>query len=402
MIRKHTNLSPPSTAFIRKDKDFHRQLSASKKLNKFWAIRNLSFEVNRGQVIGIIGFNGAGKSTLLKILARITAPTEGRVWMKGRVASLLEVGTGFHPELTGRENIYLNGTLLGMSRREIKKKFDEIVEFAEVERFLDTPVKRFSSGMYVRLAFAIAAHLEPEILLVDEVLAVGDASFQQRCLGKMQDATKEGRTILFVSHNMLTVQSLCPRTILLKSGNIVFYGNTETGVSQYLKQDSITSKSKIDLHKHKGRSKRFKTIFRSIRVCNRELKQTSTIFIGDSVIFEITLETDGDVLHSPVVLIELRDTREIPICKFTSEVMSPDGFQICGRNLLRCFWKACCLVSGIYSINLELRNAGINIDVVKKAVSIHVRASEIHNSRNLHTGPGFIIPEEKWELETLS
>ncbi|OQY11694.1 MAG: ABC transporter ATP-binding protein, partial [Desulfobacteraceae bacterium 4572_187] len=176
---------------------------------EFWALKDLNFEIRKGEAIGIIGRNGAGKSTLLKVLSRITEPSAGRVTLKGRVASLLEVGTGFHPELTGRENIFLNGAILGMKRYEIKAKFDEIVAFAEVERFLDTPVKRYSSGMYVRLAFAVAAHLEPEILLVDEVLAVGDMAFQKKCLGKMGDVAKEGRTILFVSHNLATIQSLC-------------------------------------------------------------------------------------------------------------------------------------------------------------------------------------------------
>jgi lipopolysaccharide transport system ATP-binding protein len=186
---------------------------------EFWALKDVSFDVQEGEVLGIIGRNGAGKSTLLKILSRITEPTAGRVTLRGRVASLLEVGTGFHPELTGRENIFLNGAILGMTRAEIRKKFDEIVAFAEVERFLDTPVKHYSSGMYVRLAFAVAAHLEPEILVVDEVLAVGDAQFQKKCLGKMQDvSSKEGRTVLFVSHNMVAVRSLCSRAILLRTG----------------------------------------------------------------------------------------------------------------------------------------------------------------------------------------
>src|SRR4028118_430430 len=188
---------------------------------EFWALKDVSFEVKRGDRVGIIGRNGAGKSTLLKILSRITEPTTGRISIKGRVASLLEVGTGFHPELTGRENIYLNGAILGMSKAEIKKKFDEIVAFAEVEKFLDTPVKRYSSGMYVRLAFAVAAHLEPEILIVDEVLAVGDAQFQKKCLGKMEEVGKEGRTVLFVSHNMGVVQTLCTRGILLRYGTVV-------------------------------------------------------------------------------------------------------------------------------------------------------------------------------------
>ena len=204
-------------------------------MEDFWALKDVSFEIKAGDVVGIIGRNGAGKSTLLKILSRITEPTEGRITLNGRVASLLEVGTGFHPELTGRENIYLNGTILGMMRREITKKFDEIVAFAEVEKFLDTPVKRYSSGMYVRLAFAVAAHLEPEILIVDEVLAVGDAQFQKKCLGKMQDVSRqEGRTVLFVSHNMSAITSLCNRVILLNKGTVQFNGSPQEGIDLYM------------------------------------------------------------------------------------------------------------------------------------------------------------------------
>jgi len=203
---------------------------------EFWALRDLSFEVNRGEVVGIIGRNGAGKSTLLKILSRITEPTTGRITLEGRVASLLEVGTGFHPELTGRENIFLNGAILGMSRAEIRKKFDEIVAFAEIERFLDTPVKRYSSGMYVRLAFAVAAHLDPEILIVDEVLAVGDAEFQKKCLGKMQNVAQgEGRTVLFVSHQMAAVQNLCRRCIHLREGRLAEDGPAGQVIETYLR-----------------------------------------------------------------------------------------------------------------------------------------------------------------------
>jgi len=219
-----------------------RLLHPSKSKNRltteeFWALKDISFEVKRGDRIGIIGRNGAGKSTLLKILSRITEPTTGRITLNGRVASLLEVGTGFHPELTGRENIYLNGAILGMSRVEIKKKFDEIVAFAEVEQFLDTPVKRYSSGMYVRLAFAVAAHLEPEILIVDEVLAVGDAQFQKKCLGKMEDvATQSGRTILFVSHNMGAINVLCNQVIYLRDRQIRAMGEANTVVNQYLSE----------------------------------------------------------------------------------------------------------------------------------------------------------------------
>ena len=207
----------------------------------FWALRDVSLEVNRGEVIGVIGRNGAGKSTMLKLLSRITEPTEGRAVLRGRVASLLEVGTGFHPELTGRENIYLNGSILGMKRTEIQRKFDQIVAFSEIQEFLDTPVKRYSSGMYVRLAFAVAAHLEPEILIVDEVLAVGDAQFQKRCLGKMKEvASGEGRTVLFVSHNMQAVSTLTSRSVLLKKGRIAALAPTPDVIAQYLAEGGST------------------------------------------------------------------------------------------------------------------------------------------------------------------
>ena len=218
---------------------------------EFWALKDVSFEVKRGEVVGIIGRNGAGKSTLLKILSRITEPTSGRVRIRGRVASLLEVGTGFHPELTGRENIFVNGAILGMTRAEIQKKFDEIVAFAEVEKFLDTPVKWYSSGMYVRLAFAVAAHLDPEILIVDEVLAVGDTQFQKKCLGKMHDvATDQGRTVLFVSHNMNAIIRLCSRVLQLDNGKVAFSGRTSEGVDRYLESGQIDQGSVARLDKH--------------------------------------------------------------------------------------------------------------------------------------------------------
>src|SRR5205807_1547255 len=201
---------------------------------EFWALKDVSFEVKQGEVVGIIGRNGAGKSTLLKILSRITEPTEGRVRIRGRVASLLEVGTGFHPELSGRENIFVNGAILGMRRREIETKFDDIVEFSGIERFIDTPVKRYSSGMFVRLGFAVAAHLEPEILLVDEVLAVGDAAFQKKCLSKMTDISRRGQTIFFVSHNMAAVEGLCTRALFLSQGELVGDGPTPQIINQYL------------------------------------------------------------------------------------------------------------------------------------------------------------------------
>ena len=223
-----------SMAFARRQHSPDESRFRSSK-EDFWALRNVSFDVERGQILGIIGRNGAGKSTLLKVLSRITEPSEGRVTLRGRVASLLEVGTGFHPELTGRENIFLNGSVVGMTSVEIKRKFDEIVEFAGVEKFLDTPVKRYSSGMYVRLAFSVAAHLEPEILVVDEVLAVGDAEFQKKCIGKMQDVAQEGgRTVLFVSHNIAAITSLTREVVFLDGGKLQFIGPTDQGVTRYI------------------------------------------------------------------------------------------------------------------------------------------------------------------------
>lgn len=217
-----------------------RQIVQGDEVEEFWALKDINFEIQSGERVGIIGRNGAGKSTLLKILSRITEPTRGRVTIHGRVASLLEVGTGFHPELTGRENIFLNGAILGMSRKEIQRKFDEIVDFAEVEKFLDTPVKRYSSGMYVRLAFAVAAHLDPEILVVDEVLAVGDTSFQKKCLGKMESVSKDtGRTVLFVSHNLAAISKLCSSAIVLRSGCATSYGSVDCGIKDYLSAYAI-------------------------------------------------------------------------------------------------------------------------------------------------------------------
>src|SRR5215472_16584157 len=211
-----------------------QQVVQGDEVEEVWALKDLSFDVQRGEAIGIIGNNGAGKSTLLRILSRITEPTDGRIRLRGRVASLLEVGTGFHNELTGRENIFLNGAILGMSKAEIKRKFDEIVAFSEVEKFLDTPVKRYSSGMYVRLAFAVAAHLEPEILIVDEVLAVGDVEFQKKCLGKMQDVATSGRTVLFVSHNMQAISVLCNRGVFLRSGSVQYVGSAKETIDKYI------------------------------------------------------------------------------------------------------------------------------------------------------------------------
>jgi lipopolysaccharide transport system ATP-binding protein len=272
-----------------------------KELNTFWALDDVSFEVNQGDAIGIIGRNGAGKSTLLKILSRITSPTRGRVDIYGRVGTLLEVGTGFHPELTGRENIYLNGAILGMSRVEIQRKFDEIVAFSEIERFLDTPVKHYSSGMYVRLAFAVAAHLEPEILVVDEVLAVGDAAFQKKCLGKMGDVAHEGRTVLFVSHNMGAVRSLCNKGIVLEEGKINEVGEINYCVDRYLDHNFISYGGEYQVEIDTSTE----ICFYRIRVQNNKREVTSIIEYNDGFQVEIdyvVTETIKDICFSLAIL----------------------------------------------------------------------------------------------------
>jgi lipopolysaccharide transport system ATP-binding protein len=284
--------------------------SGSLPINEdFWALRDVSFEIRRGEVVGIIGRNGAGKSTLLKILSRITEPTVGRVRIRGRVASLLEVGTGFHPELTGRENIYLNGAVLGMTRAEIKQKFDEIVAFAEVEKFLDTPVKRYSSGMYVRLAFAVAAHLEPEILIVDEVLAVGDAEFQKKCLGKMDEVAKGGRTVLFVSHNLAAIRTLCKVGLLLELGKIKRHGDVYSVADYYYRSAQKPETVRLDFH-YEGVKPRFIKAELSKRQyeCGEVIELTTTLFSKQSE--EIAIE------------VELHDEHGIPIAYTSTAPMA--------------------------------------------------------------------------------
>ena len=286
-----------------------RTIVSGDTTEEFWALKDVSFEVKRGEVLGIIGNNGAGKSTLLKILSRITEPSEGRVAINGRIASLLEVGTGFHPELTGRENIYLNGAILGMSRAEIKRKFDEIVAFAEMEKFLDTPVKRYSSGMYVRLAFAVAAHLEPEILVVDEVLAVGDAEFQKKCLGKMSEVVVGGRTVVFVSHNMGAIGVLCPRTIYLRNGRIKCIGSTSDVISTYL---SHTFESSVDL----------RTDLQELRIPG----------YGDQVMFHrLALETDQKTIrfgHPIIYSLCVRSTVNVAEVSIGHTIFEASGSRV--------------------------------------------------------------------------
>jgi lipopolysaccharide transport system ATP-binding protein len=313
-----------------------------------WALKDVSFKVEQGEVLGIIGRNGAGKSTLLKILSRITEPTSGDVWLQGRVSSLLEVGTGFHPELSGRENIYLNGTILGMRKYEIDKKFDEIVEFSgdEVKKLLDTPVKRYSSGMYVRLAFAVAAHLESEILIVDEVLAVGDAAFQKKCLGKMQDiSTQEGRTILFVSHNMPAVRKFCHRGILIESGGIVLDSEVNTVVNHYLESGSSTTTSRTWSTQERPGNHAFKLI--SMQLIDKNGQETSTLNISEDILAKITFEVirDGIIPQFSLILLDMEGN-----CVFGS--LNNKENNAYGSPVQRGMYQSTCCISG------NLLNAG--------------------------------------------
>jgi lipopolysaccharide transport system ATP-binding protein len=295
-----------------------------------WALDDVSFALEQGEVLGLIGANGAGKSTLLKVLSRITAPTEGRAVIRGRVGSLLEVGTGFHPELTGRENVYLNGAILGMRKAEIDRRFDEIVEFSGIGRFLDTPVKRFSSGMQVRLAFSVAAHLEPEILLVDEVLAVGDAEFQRKCLGKMQDVTRHGRTVVFVSHNLAAVRSLCSRAILLEKGRLLFDGDADDAVERYLgrggdREAAVVDGERLDERVAKRRLYGTEPLFRCDRISVLdEAGFPASSFRSDE---EARIVVDYTVLR-PVpsfrILVTLTDGNQVPVLR-TETIDAADG-----------------------------------------------------------------------------
>jgi lipopolysaccharide transport system ATP-binding protein len=324
---------------------------------RFWALRDVSFEVGEGEIVGVIGRNGAGKSTLLKILSRITEPTEGRVEIRGRVASLLEVGTGFHPELTGRENVYLNGAILGMSRAEIDRKFDEIVAFAEIDQFLDTPVKRYSSGMAVRLAFAVAAHLEPEILVVDEVLAVGDAEFQRKCLNLIENKTASGRTVIFVSHNMDSIKKLCRRALYLKKGRAVCDGQSEETIATYLIEQQPNKDSNIINFFHRGREEFFVD---RIEILNASRGSISLPRTWDDVTFRI-------VFHSPRVMKSGSVVLQISTLSGTVLILTssqPDScietpFKV-GLNTVDCRFPRLSLSAGRYRIG-----AGLAIPNVK-------------------------------------
>lgn len=327
----------------------------------FWALNGVSFTIEQGERVGIIGRNGAGKSTLLKILSRITEPTRGKVEIWGRVASLLEVGTGFHPELTGRENIYLNGAILGMSRSEIARKFDEIVAFAEVEKFLDTPVKRYSSGMYVRLAFAVAAHLEPEVLIVDEVLAVGDVQFQKKCLSKMEDVGKEGRTVLFVSHNLGTVESLCTRGMVLQQGSLKFDG-TAQGAVQYYLDAAYELGNSIALDLRRDRSGSGKVRASSFRILDLNEAEVSVMQSGGDYLFEIGYHSTVDYpLHNVAVSLDVFDDRANRLLLFRSNFTNENVSLAPSGGAIRCCVRDLPLANGAYRFSIFISHGSAEV-----------------------------------------
>jgi lipopolysaccharide transport system ATP-binding protein len=346
--------------------------------DRIWALQDVSFEIEPGQAVGVVGANGAGKSTLLKILSRITQPTTGRAWIEGRVGSLLEVGTGFHPELTGRENTYLNGAILGMRRTEIDRRFDEIVAFAEVERFLDTAVKHYSDGMYLRLAFAVAAHLEPEILLVDEVLAVGDARFQKKCLGKMTDITEgQGRTVLFVSHNMSVIQRLCHRSLLLEGGRLVDDGPTASVVAHYLREQPSTSGPDrwIDVSAAPRRGTG-EARFRAIRYSSGNEEAGLQAYPDGPL--EFVMEIDSDAARSvPSFGVVLADRNGTKLVNADILTLGQELQLEPGENVVHLSIESLHLNPGMYELTLWMGDTvGLGLDLVEPACHVEVVALE--------------------------
>ncbi len=376
----------------RKARSFFNRTDAEKPpadSEHFWALEGVSFEVKRGEIMGVVGRNGAGKSTLLKLLSRITEPTRGRIHVRGKVASLLEVGTGFHPELTGRENIFLNGAILGMSRAEIRSKFDEIVQFAEVEQFVDTPVKRYSSGMYVRLAFAVAAHLEPDILIIDEVLAVGDAAFQRRCLGKIDAVSRSGRTVLFVSHQMASVQALCSSAILLSHGKLLKHGPTQSIIRDYLTLSNGKAAQSVEFRDRA--TDLSSTLLTSLSIEDADGK--AEIFTSSRL--KITIGYSGaNRLSDYNLLIAIYDLGNAGIYAFRTSTSKslPDNLPPSGT--LVCITDRINITPGRCYINIALQKCGANLDHIPHAAEFDVEPDP-------EVDPGS-IPSRDWVLVALN
>jgi lipopolysaccharide transport system ATP-binding protein len=367
-----------------------RGWSSAGKGEDFWALREVDFEIQPGEVVGIIGRNGAGKSTLLKILSRVTRPTAGEVLLRGRVGSLLEVGTGFHPELTGRENVYLNGAVLGMGRREIARKFDEIVAFAEVERFLDTPIKRYSSGMYVRLGFAVAAHLEPEVLIVDEVLAVGDMAFQRKCLGRMREVGQSGRTVLFVSHSMPAIESLCARSILFEAGRIAYDGPSQAAIRQYINLATCLTGAPIGDRTDRTGEGGARAVH--LEILGGDGVSSSTLRMGDGVRINLSFTADRSLSAICIGLLFDTENGQRLFSIRSSEVRGRFRGER-GRTVACCEVPALPLSPGRYYIHTVIKDHEQVLDRVSHAAAIDILPSDIYGTGRIpgvSDGPCFV------------
>ncbi len=390
------NLRGKEDPFLKVGEENNREKKGSS--DYVWALQDINFSIKEGEVLGIIGKNGAGKSTLLKILSRTTSPTVGEYKIKGRVASLLEVGTGFHPDLTGRENVFLNGAILGMTKTEIRKSFDEIVDFSGVERYIDTPVKRYSSGMYVRLAFAVAAHLNPEILIVDEVLAVGDQEFQDKCLGKMKDVSGQGRTVLFVSHNMAAIKSLCKRTVVLKNGKVYFDGGVSEGISKYLEASNSSTNNGI-IEKHHRTINTGIVFIKNILIRNEEFTKGNSVYFNNKIDINCEIEF-------------LKDTANV---LFDVRIVSADGVEF--MHTMNAYDNDLSNVkAGMVKTQIELENKlqpgkyfltfgvhlsdGATLDYLENILEINILNVTKDNQKGLiyDFKLGYVRPNAKWQI----
>jgi lipopolysaccharide transport system ATP-binding protein len=364
-----------------------------------WALRDVSFEIGHGEVVGVIGRNGAGKSTLLKILSRITEPTSGRAELRGRVGSLLEVGTGFHSELTGRDNIYLSGAILGMRRAEIGRKFDEIVAFAEVERFIDTPVKHYSSGMYLRLAFAVAAHLEPDILLVDEVLAVGDAAFQRRCLRKMEDVAHGGRAVLLVSHNMAAIEGLCSSAMLLDGGRLVHRGAPADVIARYIEATGATQGSSSALDDHPGRRPGSRVVLRSVTVSADGAP--STVARMGSAVRVVTRFASGEPIRHMRFGLAVESALGQRLVNFSPSHQAPTLFpDVATAGVVTCDIPSLPLLPGTYFLTLIIGDGANDLDRIDRAVEFTVEPADVFGTGQCPgAGHGVFFLPATWSFE---
>jgi lipopolysaccharide transport system ATP-binding protein len=399
--RRYATIADQITRLFRRDRGAAKARSEANgdAVDEIWALKNVSIDVSQGEVVGIIGRNGSGKSTLLKILSRITEPSAGEILLHGRVSSLLGVGPGFHPELTGRDNIYLNGSILGMRKAEIDRKFEEIVQFSGVAKFLDTSVKHYSSGMQVRLAFAVAAHLEPDILIVDEVLAVGDAEFQRKCVGKMNEVAGRGRTVLFVSHNMAAVESFCTRTIVLDYGRLDYDGQTNEAIAHYLHRSSVGGgRVEIDADRE---GQRTGVALRAVSTIDSAGKIAQSFKTGEDV--EVRLEfrlEEWAPLKKLQIAIFLEDANGFLISKCYSEHQSRTPLIIQSEGIASCIIKSLRLVPGQYSIGVLVRDGQESICKHERILTFELEQADLFGTGKLPGPPrGMLLPDVRWKCE---